>query len=577
MKSFFSTVLAVFTALIAIFFLGIGLLIAVAASSDGEAPKIKENSLLKISLSGPLNERVIDDPFAELNGALLGNEDAGALGLNDLMLGLEKAASDDNISGILLEQGAFGAGYGALEELAEYLTEFKESGKPIYSYGEYYTQKGAFLATLADTVYLHPNGIMDIRGIGISSTYYKEFFEKVGIEPLVVRGTGNNFKSAVEPYLANEMSEENRLQLSELTSQFWSFLSDGFERRGIMQSDLDSAANNWLGMDADAMKAIGMVDELGYRESIMEELEDRFEIVKWDSYASTIEQQKASDRIAVIYANGTIGNGAGDEGSIGTKNIIKALKKADKNKKVKAIVLRVNSPGGSALTSDMIHNTIEELEKPIVVSQGNYAASGGYYISCNADAIFSNSTTVTGSIGIFMSLFTAESLMAETLGLHVEEVQTHDLANFPNLYKHPNEQQYAILQRMIDRGYDDFTGKVAAGRDTTMEYVKSVGGGRVWTGTDALRIGLADQEGNLKDAIAYAAELTELEEYRLYELPIQQTGLERYMSSLSTSIKGLGTTTIGNPMLNHPAIQELIFLAQNPGMQAKLHPAFSQF
>ena len=576
MKSFFTTFLAVIAALVSLTIIGLLLLVGIAASSDEGSPKIKENSLLKINLSGELVERTVDDPFEALNAELLG-QDISAIGLNELRLGLEKAATDDNIKGIFFEHGAFASGYGMLEELGEYLLEFKKSGKPVYSYGAYYTQKGAYLSALSDTAILHPGGIMDIRGVGISSTYYKDFFDKFGIEPLVVRGTGNKFKSAVEPYITSEMSAENELQLSNLTNQFWDFLSQGFSNyKGISKDVLDACANNWTGMDAAAAEDAGLVEKLAYREDVIEDLEDRFNLVSWNDYKSTLSKGTSTDRVAVIYANGTIGNGAGDDNSIGTKNIIKALEKASNNKRVKAIVLRVNSPGGSALTSDMIHHAIEKVEKPLIVSQANYAASGGYYISCNADAIFTNSTTVTGSIGIFMSLFTAEQLMSETLGLNVEEVQTHPLANFPNLYKHPSQEQYTILQNMIDKGYADFTGKVAAGRNMEMDYLLPLCGGRVWTGSDAIDNALADYEGNLSDAIAFAAGEAGLEEYSIYELPAQKTGLERYIDSFSSTMsKVVGTS---NPFMeklaNDPMISDLIELGENPGLQAKLDPAF---
>ena len=576
MKSFFTTFLAVLTALITLSFLSVLLLFGLAASSNDGEPKINENSLLKINLSGELVERTSEDPFAELNAELLG-QDISALGLNDLMLGLKKAAGDDNIEGILLEHGAFVAGYGMLEELGEYFIEFKKSGKPIYSYGEYYTQKGAYLAALSDTAILHPGGIMDIRGIGISSTYYKDFFDKFGIEPLVVRGSGNDFKSAVEPYIASEMSKENRLQLSNLTSQFWEFIGDAFENeKNIPRATLDSCANNWVGMDAGKAMDVGLVEQLGYREDVFEKLEDRYELVNWKDYASTLSKGSSRDRIAVIYANGTIGNGTGGENSIGTRNIIKALEKASDNQRVKAIVLRVNSPGGSALTSDMIHHAIDKVEKPIIVSQANYAASGGYYISCNADAIFTNSTTITGSIGIFLNLFTAEQLMSETLGLRVEEVTTHPLANFPNLYHHPNESEYAILQKMIDKGYDDFTGKVAAGRNMEMDYLLPLCGGRVWTGTDAVDNALADYEGNLSDAIAFAAGEAGLEEYRLYELPAQKTGIEKYLESFGSIAFGswLKSNSLLEPLSNDPVMNDLLEVGSNPGIQAKLNPLF---
>ena len=579
MKSFFTTLLAVFTAFISIIILGIGLLFVAALSGDTEGVKVKDNTLLKISLNGTLAERSVEDPFADLELGILGMNSETQLGLNDLRAGLEAAANDDRITGVLLDQGALSAGYGALEEFSEYLAAFKASGKRVYSYGEYYTQKGAFLGAFADSAILHPGGIYDLRGVGVSLTYYKDFFEKVGIEPLVVRGTGNNFKSAVEPYLYNEMSEENRLQLSVLTDQFWSFLSSGFQKRGLAPEVIDSAAANWSGMNADLIQEIGFVDALGYRENVMEHFKDHYEILSIGDYASTIEQPKATDRIALIYANGTIGNGAGDENSIGTKNIIKALRKADKNKRVKAIVLRVNSPGGSALTSDMIHHAIGEIDKPVIVSQGNYAASGGYYISCNADAIFTNSTTVTGSIGIFMSLFTGEDLLENTLGLHVAEVKTHPLANFPSLHKQPSEHEYAVLQKMIDRGYADFTGKVAEGRNMPMDDLLPLCGGRVWTGKDANELGLTDLEGNLSDAIAYAAKQANLENFRIYELPGIEDPIDRYLKAFANTslVRGVTSKNWLENVLDHPAVEELEFLIENPGLQAKLHPLYSNF
>ena len=572
MKNFFSTVLAVITAFITSILLLMGLLIIASISSEDTTPQVEENTLLRISLTGTLEDRSIDDPLAELNAVILGMDFPTSLSLNELMVGLEHAATDDRVEGILLDQGAFASGYGMLEEFTDYLQEFKEkSGKPIYSYGEYYTQKGATVSALADSTILHPGGIFELRGIGTSAVYYKDFFDKVGIEPLVVRGTGNKFKSAVEPFIASEMSDENRLQLTNLITQFWEFTGNQFESKGVTKEALDSAAYNFIGMDADACLEEGLVDALGYREDVMNFFEDRYSIMNWSDYANQVPKSNSTDRIAIVYANGSIGNGTGDESTIGTENIIKALRKAEENKRVKAIVLRVNSPGGSALTSDIIHHTIADIEKPLIVSQANYAASGGYYISCNADAIFTNSTTVTGSIGIFMSLFTAEELMTQTLGLQVEEVQTHPMANFPNLAKHPDEVQYAILQRMIDRGYRDFTSKVADGRNMEMDYLLPLCGGRVWTGDDAVDNGLADLEGNLSDAIEYAAKQAGITEYKLYELPQVEDSFEKYLNSIGEANHS------ASPFLEHAAIEELLFLASNPGLQARLNPIFAEF
>jgi protease-4 len=569
MKDFFSTVLAVFTAFIASILLIIGLLVIAGITAESTVPKVKENSLLRIPLSGTLEERAVEDPFAGIDAALLGMEIPLSMGMNELRSALDFAKEDERIEGILLDQGAFAAGYGMTEELTEYLQDFKESsGKPIYSYGEYYTQKGAAISAVADSTILHPGGIFELRGVGTSVTYFKTFFDKFGIEPLVVRGTGNDFKSAVEPFISSEMSEENRLQLTHLTTQFWDFIAEKFQNKGVDRSAIDKAATDFIGMNPEACLEAGLVDALGYREDVINHFENKFSLIDYSDYAAQIPFSISSEQIAVIYANGNIGNGVGDENNIGTENIVEALRDADENDRVKAIVLRVNSPGGSALTSDIIHHTIANIEKPLVVSQANYAASGGYYISCNADAIFTNSTTVTGSIGIFMSLFTAEELMTQTLGLNVEEVQTHPMATFPNLAKHPDEAQYAILQQMIDRGYADFTGKVAEGRSMDMDYLLPLCGGRVWTGDDAVDNGLADLEGNLSDAIAYAAKQAGIEEYQLNELPKIKDPFEKYIESFGvTQSKGLA-------LFDHPAIEELHFLTKNPGLQARLNPIF---
>ena len=365
------------TALVSIFILSIILLVAIGLTTETDSPKVQENSLLKINLSGSLEDRAVEDPLAELNLSSIGFDSDGSLGLNEFMVGLKQAATDDNIQGILLDQGMFSAGYGALEELGDYLKEFKDvSGKPIYSYGEYYTQKGAYLASFSDSTILHPGGIYDLRGIGISSTYYKAFFDKIGIEPLVVRGTGNKFKAAVEPFISNEMSEENRLQLTHLTSQFWDFISNGLSQKGLNQSAIDSCANQWVGMNAVQIEASGLVDALGYREDVIKSFEERYDILNWSSYRQSLKKETAKDRVAVIYANGTIGNGAGDESSIGTKNIIKALEKANNNKRVKAIVLRVNRPS--------TNNAILVFEFPLSITK-----SGRCPVSLEVMSLFS--------------------------------------------------------------------------------------------------------------------------------------------------------------------------------------------
>lgn len=562
-------------AFIALWTLGFGLLVIISVFSSGdEAPKVKENTLLHLKLNAPIEERATSDPFAGID--FISMEPTSALGMNDLMLGLETAAKDDHVSALLIDMGPFSAGYGHLEELGDYLSDFQAAGKKIYTYGEYYTQKGAYLAALADSALLHPGGIMDLRGVGVSITYYKDFFDKYGIEPVVVRGTGNDYKSAVEPYISNEMSEANRSQLTALIGHFWNVIKAPFNQRGLSDEDIDRIANEWTGMDPEALLKTGAIDGLGYREDVMDYFEERYEVYDWEDYSNNAVQEASQDRIALIYANGTIGNGSGDEESIGTKNIVNALKKAEENSRVKAIVLRVNSPGGSALTSDIIHHAIEAVEKPVVVSQANYAASGGYYISCNADAIFTNSSTITGSIGIFMQFFSAAPIMNNTLGLKIEEVSTHPLANYPNLYSTPTPEAYALLQRTIDQGYDDFTGKVAAGRDTTVDYIKSIAKGRVWTGSEALSIGLADREGNLRQALDYAAELAEVESYRIYELPAQKTEVERIMELLGTA-KLAKSNSLLKTIQDHPALKEVEYLLNTQGMQAKLNPIFSQF
>jgi len=462
---------------------------------------------------------------------------------------LSAAKSDAKIDAILLEFSGLMAGPSTLKDVRRMIEEFKsDCDKPIFSYAEVYTQKSFYLASASDSVFLQPSGLIELSGLSANVAYYKDMFGKIGIKPEIIRGSNNRFKSAVEPFIADEMSDANRLQLETLFGDLWVEYKTAIAvGRNIDVEAVQAISDSFAVQSPSSALKLGLVDGLRFEDEVKASLmkitaakrEDKINFIDYKTYNRSLKNDinTSKDRIAVIYAVGDIMSGRGDENTIGSETTTKAIRKARLDKKVKAIVLRVSSPGGSALASDVIWREMKLAQeaKPVVVSMGDYAASGGYYISAPADTIVTQSNTITGSIGIFMTLFTAQELIEDKMGIHHDVVKTSQFADLYSFNRSLNENEKRKLQLMVDEGYGRFLSLVAEGRGLDSLYVDSIGQGRVWTGRKAIELGLADLEGNLDYAIEIAAEMANLEKFKRVNMPNIETGIEKFMNSLNAS------------------------------------------
>ena len=499
-----------------------------ALASAGETPAvITDHSVLCINLDATVEERAEDNPFDKL----IGGGYAKAQGLDDILVAIREAKTNSKIEGIYLKGGVLSTEAATIQEIRRALVDFKESGKFILAYAEIYSQGGYYLASVADKIMMNPSGMLEWKGLASQPIFYKELLEKLGVDMQVFRvGT---YKSAVEPFICTEMSDANRAQVQSFVNDIWgNFLTDVSESRKISVDSLNTFANNYMFFDkAEATIDYGFVDTLVYDNGVRDVLRNHIGGVKVNlvtpkELASVVVPQTKDNEIAVYYAFGEIvdektsGLSAGGAEIVGSK-IVKDLDKLMNDDKVKAVVLRINSPGGSAFASEQMWNAIELLKakKPVVVSMGDYAASGGYYMSCNANRIFAEPTTLTGSIGIFGMVPNVSGLLTEKLGLHFDVVKTNDAADFGAMGRGFNKKETAAMQAYIERGYDLFLTRVANGRGMTKEAVNEIAQGRVWTGQQALGIGLVDQLGTLEDAIAHAAELAEVTDYAVGNYP----------------------------------------------------------
>jgi protease-4 len=440
------------------------------------------------------------------------------------------------------------AGQATTEEIRNALLDFKKSGKFIVAYSEVYTQRFYYLASVADKVYINPKGFIEFAGFDSKVTFLKGALDKLGIEAQIIKvGT---YKSAVEPLVLTKMSDANRLQVtSYLGSLYDHFLTNISKSRGISKDSLFAYANEMrIKRPEDALK-YKLVDGLKYKDELLDELKGRVGVNKKDklnsvslgdySQSDDTTTEVSTNRIAVIYASGDIAGGESDDNSIGSETISAALRKARTDSKVKAVVLRVNSPGGSSLASDVIWREVSLTKKvkPIIVSMGDVAASGGYYISCAADSIFAQPNTITGSIGIFAVLPNMQKLFNDKLGITFDGVKTGQFADLGDNSRPLTPAERAIMQSMINNGYDDFTKAVAGGRHKTQRYIDSIGQGRVWTGTQALKIGLVDRLGNINDAVKSAAKMAKLKDYKLIAYPEQKSVFNKLGVTFSTEVK----------------------------------------
>ncbi len=501
------------------------------AVSGGDTAKLEKHSVYKINLQGVLSEQVSSDPMAELFARASKREVPPKVGLDDLLRNIRIAKNDKHIDGIYLEGGTLAAGFASREELRRALLDFKESGKFIVAYADSYTQGNYWLASVADKVCLNNSGTLSWCGLSANLMFYSRALEKLGVEMQVVKvGT---FKSAVEPYILTKMSDANRLQMNVMLEDMWQAVtSQVSESRGISIEELNRLADmNMMFQPETTLVEAGLVDTLIYKQDVKQIMIDMTgsEDFKYVSHADMLAQKdntkSSKNKVAVIYAEGEITDESGD-GIVG-KKMVKLIDKMAKKDDVKAVVLRVNSPGGSAYASEQIWHALSLLKqkKPLVVSMGDYAASGGYYISCVADSIFAEPTTLTGSIGIF-GLIPSVAGLTDKVGIDFDGVGTNRLSLTESnmIQKGMNPEERELMQGHVNRGYELFVSRCAEGRNMTTEQIKQIAEGRVWSGTRAMQIGLVDAFGNVEDAVKAAAQLADLEKYEVIDAEDAKNG-----------------------------------------------------
>lgn len=578
-KMFFASILGGFVALILITFTVFGTFSMLISSLSPKAPEIKDKSVLQINLGQDIPDRTSNNPFASFD--FMSFKSTQIIGLNDILKSLDKAKTDERIKGIFLDVSNIPAGMASIEEIRNALIEFKTSKKFIIAYSDFYTQKSYYLASVADNIYLNPQGMVDWKGLFSQVIFFKGTLEKLGVEVQVFRH--GKFKSAVEPFLLDEMSESNKLQTLTYTQSLWNQMLAGITTtRKISADQLNLYADSLLLSDAKSALEYKFVDKLMYRDEILAELKtksgysDKNEkfLVSLNTYNKIPVKGKKSkiseNRIAVIFAEGSIVDGQGKEDEIGGDMLAAEIRKAREDDKVKAVVLRVNSPGGSGLASEIILREMEltKAAKPVVISMGNLAASGGYYISCKANYIFAQPNTLTGSIGVFGLIPNLGKMLNEKVGLRFDGVGTNAHADWGNTTRAVDPMEGHRIQKQIENFYEVFIGHVAEGRNMTTAQVDSLGQGRVWSGANALEIGLVDEIGGLDDAVKKAVELAKLEDYRIKEMPEQKDFFESIMNDFSTQVQmNFIKSQLGE---EYRYLEIITFVKNAKGVQARL-------
>ena len=551
MKDFLKFTLATVTGIIlssiVLFIIGMVTLFGIMAASDTETI-VKKNSVMILDLNGTLVERTQEDPLGILSQ--LFNDDSNTYGLDDILSSIKKAKENEDIKGIYLQANSLGTSYASLQEIRNALLDFKESGKFVIAYADSYTQGLYYLSSAADKVLLNPKGMIEWRGIASTPLFYKDLLQKIGVEMQIFKvGT---YKSAVEPFIATEMSPANREQVTTFISSIWSQVTEGVSAsRNIPVDSLKAYADRMLMFyPAEESVRCGLADTLVYRNDVRDYLKRLVDIDEDDNLSllglgdminvrKNVPKDKSGNIIAVYYASGEItdypGSATSEEGIVGSK-VIRDLRKLKDNDDVKAVVLRVNSPGGSAFASEQIWYAVKELKtkKPVIVSMGDYAASGGYYISCGADTIVAEPTTLTGSIGIFGMVPNVKEL-TDKIGLSYDVVKTNKYADFGNIMRPFSEGEKALLQMMVAEGYDTFITRCAEGRHTTKEAIEKIAEGRVWTGEAAKELGLVDELGGIDKALDIAIAKARVGGYTIVSYPEKKDVLSSLLDTKPTN------------------------------------------
>ncbi len=571
--NFFKNVLASLLGLIIFSFLFFLILIGIAAAGEGEKTvNVEPSSILYIRLSGVLQERTTEDPLKDLFPEVAISE----IGLHDLVSTIRHSKEDERIEGIYLDHKLLSGGFASLKEIRDILVDFKSSGKTIYAYGEYISEGDYYLASAADVFFLHPEGSLEFNGLMANITFFKGLFEKLEIKPEIFRVGA--FKSAVEPYLRKNMSSENRLQYTSLLNNIYDiYLNDVSQSRDVQKGDLSRYSKELQVQVPEDAYRLKLVDSLGYKDELrsfiaadlgIAEVSD-LNFISYKNYKKSYKKKYAKDKIAVIYANGPIVM-AGDDTQVVGYKLAKEIRKARENKSIKAIVLRINSPGGSLVASDLIWHEVSLTKgvKPIIASMADVAASGGYYIAMACDTIIAQPNTITGSIGIFGMWFNFEQLLENKFGITHDVVKTGAHSDLYTATRNLTDFERRVIQKGVDKGYQTFITKAANGRGVTPEDIDRVGSGRVWSGLQALDNGLVDIIGNFDDAVDLAAIMSGTEgAYRMVNYPEQKSMFEILLGSVTDEILTY------NPMSNEvmvPYLKQIKELQKTKGIQARM-------
>ena len=532
-----ATIVGLFVFFMMLFF-GILIVSAIFSSGSEEVP-VENNSVIELDLSEIKNDYAGKFNFKDFDYFEVKHD-----GLSDIIHAIDEAKTDDNIKGISILNDESDLGMAQLKALRDELEAFKKSGKFVYAYSNMYSQKEYYLNSVANLVYINPLGEFDFKGLSSEILFFKDFQEKSGLKMEVIRH--GKYKSAVEPFLENQMSPANREQVLALLNSVWnSMVTDISKSRNVSVSKLNTIANGLLARTPEMAKAQKLVDVVAYEDDYHNAIRKVLKVDGDEDYnkidikdyaenrAQTPKENTSKDKIAIIYAQGEIGNGEGDLNIIGEGSMRRSLQEARKNENIKAIVLRIDSPGGNALTSDLIWREIELTKKvkPVVVSMGNYAASGGYYLACNADKIFAEANTITGSIGVFGTLPNFSKLI-DRVGIHVEQVNTHENAAEYSVFKPIDEKFRIVTQESVERIYNTFINRVAAGRKMTFAQVDAVAQGRVWSGSEAMKVGLVDEIGGMDAALKEAAKLAKINTYKTQNFPQYEKSFDDLLSNL---------------------------------------------
>lgn len=502
----------------------------IGAINSSDTAIVSNNSFLKIDLTQPFSERTpsqLDQLMSQ----------SGTLGFNDLLRSIEQAATDKRIEGLYLYMGTgYSLSWGKSEELRQALSDFAQSGKPIYTYADNYTQQGYFLATVSDSLFLNPSGMVEFRGIGAETLFFKEMLDRLAVKMTLVRPKSNAFKSAGEQYTMDHMSESNRQQIHDYINSIWDHAVNAIaQSRHISVAQLNNMADSLSAMLADDALKRHLVDRLCFESDIVDGMKTAFagsRFVTLSDYATTLTPKKAKDRIAVIYAEGEVVTGTGFNTAVYSDKITNALNAAANDDNICAIVLRVNSPGGQVNASEiMTHAVIKARQKkPVVVSMSDVAASAGYEISCNADCIVAQPTTITGSIGVFATIPEVGGTLRRYMGITTDTAMTNANATSLSVLRPLSPTALDLMQRNVEDFYKVFVQRVADGRNLEYDYVDSIARGRVWTGRDAMKLGLVDSLGGLDDAIRIAARLAEKEKYQVVDYPLNDNLMTELMN-----------------------------------------------